>query len=84
MIDILLGATQWPAMAATLAAGWLVASQNKERRNLGFWIFILSNLLWIVWGCYAGAYALIAMQIGLFFLNVRGTRNNDNESTSRR
>src|SRR5690606_33504334 len=27
---------QWPAMAATLAAAWLVASQRRRRRLAGF------------------------------------------------
>ncbi len=68
---------QWPAMAATLVAAWLVGSQSKVRRNAGFWWFIASNVLWIVWGWHDRAYALIALQIGLFGLNVRGARKND-------
>jgi hypothetical protein len=63
---------QWPAMAVTLAAAWLVASDRERRRNAGFWTFMLSNLLWIVWGLQAGAYALIALQVGLAALNIRG------------
>ena len=46
MLDLL----QWPAMAATLLAAWLVGSQRKGRRELGFWVFIASNVLWIAWG----------------------------------
>lgn len=38
---------QWPAMAITLLAAWLVASQRQGRRSLGFWVFLLSNALWI-------------------------------------
>jgi hypothetical protein len=67
---------QWPAMVATLAAAWLVASQQRRRRRLGFWIFVASKALWIVWGWYAGAYALIALQFGLFGMNVRGIERN--------
>src|SRR5689334_18706531 len=51
---------QWPAMAATVTAAWLVASQSKRRRNVGFWVFLVSNALWIVWGWHDGAHALIA------------------------
>ena len=47
-MDSLLGAVQWPAMAATLVAAWLVASQSKQKRNWGFWCFIVSNVLWIL------------------------------------
>jgi hypothetical protein len=73
----LLDAVQWPAMVVTLLAAWLVASQVKRQRKLGFWFFILSNVLWIVWALHVKAYALIVLQFGLFALNVRGTRKNE-------
>ncbi|WPG41158.1 hypothetical protein [Variovorax sp. EBFNA2] len=63
---------QWPAFVASLGAAYLVGSNAKERRNTGFWIFLLSNALWIVWGLHAQAWALIALQVGLAALNVRG------------
>ncbi len=43
----------------------------------GFWVFLLSNVLWIAWGWHDGAYALIALQLGLAALNVRGVLKND-------
>jgi hypothetical protein len=69
-------AIQWPAMIVTLLAAWLVASTQRKRRNWGFWIFILSNVLWIAWAWHAGSYALILLQAGLFAMNVRGARDN--------
>jgi hypothetical protein len=75
--DTLLAALQWPAMAVTLVAAWLVGSQSKHKRAWGFWLFIASNVLWIAWGWHDGAYALIALQVGLFALNVRGARKNE-------
>jgi len=63
---------QWPAMAASLAAAWLVASSKKGPRNVGFWVFLLSNALWIAWGWHDDAYALIALQLGLALTNIRG------------
>ena len=63
---------QWPAMLVTLVAAWLVASSSEWRRNIGFWVFLLSNLLWVVWGWHAQALALIALQVGLAALNIRG------------
>jgi hypothetical protein len=77
MSDALLDAVQWPAMAVTLVAAWLVASARKERREAGFWWFIASNALWIVWAWHTRAWALIALQLGLFALNVRGARKNE-------
>lgn len=70
-------ALQWPAMAATLVASWMVASQRKRKRNLGFWLFILSNVLWLAWGWHTKAWALMALQLGLFVLNLRAARKND-------
>jgi hypothetical protein len=75
-IDLL----QWPAMAATIVAAWLVASQRKRRRAYGFWIFLSSNVLWVVWGLHDHAYALIVLQIALAALNIRGAVKNEPES----
>jgi hypothetical protein len=63
---------QWPAMAVTLVAAWLIASRKKFKRNWGFWLFLLSNVLWIIWGLHDRAYALILLQVALAIMNVRG------------
>ena len=73
---------QWPAMAVTVAAAYLVASQSKRRRGVGFWLFLASNLLWVAWGWYAGAAALIVLQIALAALNVRGAWKNDPDAAT--
>jgi len=64
-------------MAATLLSAWLVASKKKDKRQWGFWIFLASNVLWVAWGWHAHACALIALQVGLAFLNLRGVAKND-------
>jgi hypothetical protein len=69
-----LNAVQWPAMVVTLVATWLVASERKKRRGLGFWCFVLSNVLWTAWGWHDRAFALVGLQVGLFALNVRGLK----------
>jgi hypothetical protein len=71
-----INAIQWPAMLVTVIAAWLVASQRKLKRNWGFWLFLVSNVLWIVWGIRDGAYALILLQVCLGFLNIRGAVKN--------
>lgn len=71
---------QWPAMIVTIFAAWLVASPRKSRRNAGFWVFLASNALWIVWGVGAAAWALVLLQIALALMNVRGVRKNDPEA----
>ena len=63
---------QWPAMLATVLAAWLVGSNAKTRRNIGFWVFLTSNVLWILWGWHDGAFALMALQVALAALNIRG------------
>lgn len=68
----ILDIVQWPAFAASLAAAYLVGSNAKGRRNAGFWVFLVSNLLWVAWGLHTQAWALIALQVGLAALNVRG------------
>ena len=71
---------QWPAMVASVGAAWLVASQQERRRNWGFWCFLLSNVLWIAWGWHDHAWALVALQVCLAALNIRGVKKNQPES----
>jgi hypothetical protein len=68
---------QWPAMLVTILAAWMIGSLSEHRRKIGFWFFLLSNVLWIVWGVHDGAYALIALQVSLAVSNVRGLRKNE-------
>ncbi|VTU38797.1 hypothetical protein [Variovorax sp. RA8] len=68
---------QWPAFASSLAAAYLVASNTRTRRNTGFWIFLLSNVLWVAWGIPNRAWALIALQVCLAALNIRGLRKTE-------
>ncbi|WP_348753411.1 hypothetical protein [uncultured Aquincola sp.] len=73
----LLDAIQWPAMVATVAASWLVTSLTQRKRKLGFWLFLLSNLLWVTWGFHTQAWALLVLQFCLAAMNIRGARKND-------
>ena len=73
MVDLI----QWPAMVVTLWASWCVASKTEGRRNHGFWLFLVSNAMWVAWGVGSGAYALIALQVGLAAMNIRGARKTD-------
>lgn len=67
-------------MAVTVWASWLVASSKERRRHLGFWIFIASNVLWVVWGLHTKAYALIVLQVCLAAMNIRGAKKSDPEA----
>ena len=75
MLDLI----QWPAMVVTVIAAWMVGSQRKFKRNWGFWLFLLSNVLWIVWGWNDRAYALIVLQLCLAFINIRGAVKNSGQ-----
>lgn len=73
---------QWPAMLVTVIAAWLIASQSKRKRKIGFWCFLLSNVLWVIWGWHDQAYALVVLQIALAILNIRGAWKNEPDSTA--
>lgn len=68
---------QWPAMVASVLAAWLVASTHAGRRKIGFWVFLASNVLWVAWGWHDHAWALIALQVALAAMNIRGVRKNE-------
>jgi hypothetical protein len=76
-MDELLDLLQWPAMAVTLLAAYLIGSKRAKVRIVGFSTFILSNVLWIVWGWHDSAWALIALQVGLMTMNIRGIFKNE-------
>jgi len=76
MLDLV----QWPAMLVTIAAAYFTASSVKRRREWGFRLFLLSNVLWVAWGWHDGAWALVALQVALAAMNIRGMRRNDPET----
>lgn len=73
----LLDMVQWPAMFMSVVAAWLVASNTQRKRNIGFWCFLVSNVLWVAWGVHTSAWALIVLQGALAALNVRGLFKTD-------
>ena len=75
--ESLVDLVQWPAMLASVLAAWLVASTQAHRRNIGFWVFLFSNVLWTVWGVHTQAYALIVLQVTLALMNIRGLKKTE-------
>ena len=71
---------QWPAMLLTVLAAWLVGSLKKYKRIYGFIAFLVSNVLWVIWGWHAHAYAVIALQFCLAGLNIRGIIKNESQA----
>ena len=78
----LLDLIQWPAMVVTVAAAWLTGSTEKRRRHIGFYLFLLSNALWVTWGVPQAAWALVVLQLALAVMNVRGVKKQDPEAAS--
>ena len=76
MQSTLLDLSQWPAMLVTIIAAYFVASTRSQRRRVGFWLYLLSNVLWIIWGVHSRAHALIVLQLCLAAMNIRGERKN--------
>lgn len=76
-VSSLLDFLQWPAMLASVLAAWLVASTKAHRRNIGFWVFLFSNVLWTAWGVHTKAYALIVLQVTLALMNIRGLKKTE-------
>lgn len=75
---------QWVALVVTVIAAWLVSNAHRSRREVGFWVFLVSNVLWIIWGLHANAFALVALQVFLAISNVHGVVKNrrDDDSAS--
>jgi hypothetical protein len=63
-------------MIVTVLAAWLTGSTTERRRKWGFWLFLVSNALWMAWGWSAHAWALITLQVFLAIVNIRGARKN--------
>ena len=68
---------EWPAMAISLAAAYWMGSTKAKKRIVAFLLLIVGNLMWIAWGWGQAAWALIALNVGLLALNVRGIRKNE-------
>lgn len=64
-------------MLVTVVAAWLVGARSPRRRKFGFWCFLLSNVLWVVWGWDSRAYALVVLQFALAAMNIRGAWKNE-------
>lgn len=68
---------QWPAMVINIFAVWLLTFPSKRTRHAGFICSLLSNVLWVAWGWYVQAFAVIGLQIALATLNIRGVKTTD-------
>ena len=58
----------------------MTASGSSRRRAIGFWIFLLSNVLWGVWGWAMSAPATLCLQVVLALLNIRGAGKSEDKA----
>lgn len=73
---------QWPVMLVTVLGSWLVGSKPQRRREIGFWVFLASNVLWIAWGLHDHALALVVLQLMLASMNIRGALKNESQAAA--
>jgi hypothetical protein len=64
-------------MLVTVLAAYFIASRSPHKRTIGFWCFLASNVLWVIWGFHDHAWALIGLQFCLAALNIRGVYKNE-------
>lgn len=67
---------QWPGMAFGLLGAPLVASAQAKIRRLGFGVWLVSNVAWIVWSIHSQAWGLLAMQAVFCGTSIQGWFNN--------
>lgn len=72
MIDFM----QWPALILSIAGAWCVGGSTSRQRLVGFWLFLLSNIAWGLWGFGAGAWAVVISQLVFTITSIRGIRSN--------
>lgn len=64
-------------MVVNILSVWLLTSSSIDKRHLGFLLSLVSNLLWVIWGWHAQAFAVIGLQLALASLNMRGVRKTE-------
>ncbi len=67
---------EWGATLVSLAGAWLTASSSQRSRKLGFGAFLVSNVMWAVWGATMGVWGLVTMQVLFLGTSVRGLISN--------
>jgi len=64
-MDTAIDLLQWPAMAVTVGASWLVASSNEKRRNWGALDLPAQQRVVVGVGWATQTWALVMLQVAL-------------------
>ena len=68
--------SQYPALLTGILGAILVAGNSSRKRYWGFAIWIISDILWALFGISSNAPGLIIMQFIFIFTSTMGMRNN--------
>ena len=55
-----------------------VAARTAPKNRL--LLFLAGNILWVIWGWHAQAWAMVVLQVCLVGLNVRGVKKNEDDN----
>lgn len=75
METIMDSSIEWAACLAGLLGAGLLAMNDSNISRWGFVAFLVSNLLWIIYGLDHKAYSLIVMQVGFTITSTVGIIN---------
>jgi hypothetical protein len=68
---------QWTGALVALVGSFLVGCGDPRERFWGFWLFLFSNVLWILWARRHAAWGLLVMQLAFCVTSVRGIIGNN-------
>ena len=75
---MLLFGLEWIGSISAVIGAYLLAMKNK----VGFILFFVQNILWIIMGFLTGQYGIIFLMVGLGIINVIGLRKWTKEENS--
>ena len=81
-MDVFGHAAEWTAVALNIAGSWMVGSTHERYQRRGFALLLCSNVAWMGWSWYDGAWGLFSMQIAFIAINIRGMRNHADHARS--
>jgi len=67
---------QYPATALTVIGFYFLGSTHAKMRQIGFIMNLVGNIVWITYGTLPLQIGLIATNVCIFILAVRGYLNN--------
>lgn len=80
LINALLPTIQYPATALTVIGFYFLGSTHSKIRKIGFIMNLVGNIVWIIYGALPLQVGLIATNVCIFTLAVRGYLNNSGTS----